>query len=880
MRRLSRWLGVLLLCAPAAAVADDLERKLAAYEVEARQIGTNLPEPGKISPATGQRRLVDAEVAFALGDYDTAALMLFDLANKPGPDQITALYYLGESLFQKGDKGAARTYFEQIAGAPGSTSRYYQPALLRLVEIAIAQRDSSTTDKQIAALDAIPAAARTPEVSYVRGKYAYSQDKFDDAIRYFGEVPKGSSRDYQAAYYTATALVAKKDLARATEVLTELIGRKPRGANDRRVIELGQLALGRIYYERDQPSKSIDSYLMIDRRSDLFPDALYEVAWVYVKGKQYDKALRALELLNLSEPTSLKTPTVRILEGNLRIRKAQMIRQKVIDGTVEKDGPTDPTVEYDRAAAVFTETHDIYLPSYQALERMVDSGGDPAQYLAQIAGRSPTIFQATAPIPEAAAAYLREEPEVQRVVAVETDLATIESDLAESEATIARLEGVLAAGDRTAVYPALQSRRARIGQIQDDLNKLRGELADRQAGLADGMTATVTRKNLAQQLASVPNAEQTHSDRVAQVQRQYDAIEQATAEVSASIDSTQAVAVALRKYALDATPPLPADQKATIAETLDTSAREAATIEKELAEVQREILLGRDLAGVGDDTVAKARDARRQLKAALDAEHRALAAVVSSSRDKSRSQKLSALGERALKISDSLAQTESQIDTLVDRGMQEVKLTLAAERGEVAKYKAELVEQEAESRSIGGTVLGASFRDVKARFYDIVIRTDVGNVDVAWSQKEDADDDLKRLNLSRQRDLKQLRDEFKGILIEEGPAKPKPAPAPAPAPGPDPGSAASPDKGGADARIKPGSDAPAPAPTPTVRPDNEQGKAPAAPKGGTPAPATPKAGTPTPAPATPKGGPPPAPATPKGGTSPAPAPTTPKAGAR
>ena len=847
-----RWLAALLLCLPAAAGADDLERKLAAYELEVRQLGANLPEPGKVPEAAGQRRLVDAEVAFALGDYDAAALTLFELSTRPGPDQLTTFYYLGESLYQKGDKGAARTYFEQIASAPNTASRYYQPALLRLVEIAIAQRDDSTIDKHIAALDAIPAGTRLPEVPYVRGKYAFSQDKHDDALRHFAEVPKGSSHEYQAVYFTATTLVAKKDLVRATDVLTELIGRKPRTANDRRVIELGQLALGRIYYERDQPSKSIDSYLLVDRRSDLFPDALYEVAWVYVKGKQFDKALRALELLSLSEPTSQKTPTVRILEGNLRIRKAQLIRQKVIAGTVENGAPSDPSVEYDRAAQVFTETHDMYLPSYQALARMVDSPGDPAQYLAQIAGRSPTIFQATAPLPEAAAAYLREEPEVQRVVAVETDLADVEANLTESEAILARLEGVLAAGDKTAVYPALQSRRARVGQIQDDLNKVRADLTEQQLRLLGGAAggASATRRSLAQQHGAMPSAEQTHADRAAQAQQQYDAIEQATAEVSATIDSTQAVAVSLRKYAIDATPPLPADQQSAIAETLDTSAREAASIEKELAEIHREIVLGRDLAVVGDEAVGKAREARRQLKAALDAEHRALAAAAGTSRDRGKSQKLSALADRAARISDALAAVEGQIDAMVDRGMQQVKLAIATEREQIAAYRTELATLEAESRAIGGTVLGASFRDVKAKFYDIVIRTDVGSVDVSWAQKEDADDDLKRLNLSRQRDTKQLRDEFKGILIEEGPGAPgQPAPVPATGAGPDSGTAGSPDKGGADARVKPGGDGPAKAPPPTVRPDNEQGKDPAAPKA-TPPTTAPKAGTPATAPKT------------------------------
>src|SRR5262249_60870593 len=101
----------------------------------------------------------------------------------------------------------------------------------------------------------------------------------------------------------------------------------------------------------------IDSYLLVDRRSDLFPDALYEVAWVYVKSKQYDKALRALELLEQSEPNTMKTPTVRILEGNLRIRKAQLIRQAQIAGTINPNETSDPTAEYDKAARLFAETH-------------------------------------------------------------------------------------------------------------------------------------------------------------------------------------------------------------------------------------------------------------------------------------------------------------------------------------------------------------------------------------------------------------------------------------------------------------------------------------------------------------------------------------------
>jgi hypothetical protein len=809
MRSLAAVLFALVPAVAPGTARADVEKQLAAFEVEARQLATDLPQPNQQSTAQGHRRLVDAEVAYALGDHDTAALMLYDLASKSGPDQETATYYLAESLFHKGDRGGARTYFEQVA--TNAASRHYQASLIRLVEIAIALHDTTNVANHLAALDRIAPAGRRAEVPYVRGKFAFFEGKHDEALAYLNDVPKGSSHELQALYYSATAHVAKKDLARATELFTDLVARKPKTPNDRRVIELGHLALGRLYYERDQPSKSIDSYLMIDRKSDLFPDALYEVAWVYVKGKQYDKALRALELLALSEPTSQKTPTVRILEGNLRIRKAQLIRQAQITGTLDANlRDADPGREYDKAAAVFTETHDLYLPSYVALKQL-ENHADPGQYLAQLAGRSAGVFQATTPLPEAAAQYLREEPEVSRIVSVESDLGEVETHIRQAEATITRLEAVIAAADPTAVYPALQSRRARLGQMQDELIKIRAQLADRLVK-AGGGAATQTRRSLVQQYQAMPSAEQAFVDRVEAVNGDYDKLEEIAAEVATAIDQTQAMAVALRKYAVDADPQLPADQQTTITQSLDEAAREAAAIEAELAEAQRELQLGRDLAGVGDEAVQKAREARRALKAAQDAEHRQLAGAGGD-------QKAIALADRAARVADTLAQTEAQIDAAVARGIEQVKVALVQERQQIASMKAELAERSTESREIGATVLAASFKDVKEKFYDIVIRTDVGNIDVAWSQKEDNDDDLKRLNLTKARELKQLSDEFRGVLqpLAEPPRPPAPT-TPGPAGEAD---TQSPDKGTSE-RVKPSSEG-QPAPAPVVRPDNQRG---------------------------------------------------------
>ena len=187
IRQAARLCATLLLCLPVSAGAEDIDRKLSLYENEARVIGTDLPQPNQLTGQQGQRKLVDAEVAFSLGDYDTAALMLFEIASKQSAEQETALYYLAESLYQKGDKGAARSYFEQVVAKNNPGSKYHQPSLIRLVEIGIVQKDNANVDAHLASLDRL--SAKTNEVPYVRGKYLFAEGKYDEALPLFSQVP-------------------------------------------------------------------------------------------------------------------------------------------------------------------------------------------------------------------------------------------------------------------------------------------------------------------------------------------------------------------------------------------------------------------------------------------------------------------------------------------------------------------------------------------------------------------------------------------------------------------------------------------------------------------------------------------------------------------
>jgi hypothetical protein len=759
------------LAAPAVASADDVASRLGNYEAEARTLGTDMPTAQSLgAPSTSSHRLVDAQVAFGLGDYDAAINQLFDLANHPGPDAEAATYYLAESLYQKGDRGAAHNYFAQLATSGSANGKYYQPALGRLIELSIVTGDDSEVGTWTGKLDQIAPGLRQPLVPYVRGKLAYSQGKLDEAIAYFQDVPKGSDWDMQTEFFTGTIAVAKQDLAKATDIFTDLIARKPRTSADRRVIELGELALGRLYYERDQFGKSIDAYLLVDRHSDLFPDALYEVSWVYVKNKQYDKALRALELLGQSEPDSGRTPTIRILEGNLRIRKAQMIRASQVEGT--GNAADDPGIEYEKANTVFTDTHDQYYPGYIALSKLVVANADPAKYFDQLTGRGGRAFEVTAPLPDEAATFIRDQPGMQRLVGIANDLAVVRTTLDQTRQMLDELDLVIASKDTYDVYPSLSAKRARIAAIEDDLVKVRDDLADQQLSLVnpsgDLAQLTATRKQLSQQYGSQPNVEAAHGKAIGDAQSGYDAIESAADEVDSALDSTHAMAVAMRTYAS-----FTSDQQQQVSTGLDDAAKDSHSIEGELRDVREELAIGRTLARFGDDGSAQTRALRKQVTQAQDAEHRVLAGFASASRDPKRSQDLAALGDRAARIADQLDQLDAQMDAVAQQALQNTKQSIATERTNLAGLDKELADAEGEARDGGTAVLAQSFLNARVKLYDIVVRTDVGNVDVAWSQKEDNDDDLKRLNLARARELKQLRDEFKDILDDTTPKPPE-----------------------------------------------------------------------------------------------------------
>jgi tetratricopeptide (TPR) repeat protein len=783
--------------APEATIDPSAERaqvgsRLAQLREEVDGLGKGIEPPDR-SPeaarARASRKLIDAQVALGTGDYDTAAVMLYEYVDDHPQSRSydAALFYLGEALFQRGDHLTARERFTELMQRIGPTSRHYQQALERLVELSLSLRDDTDVERWLAALDRLPPAQLRPSVHYVRGKYAYFRDRFQDAVQHFGQVPLTSEYFFQARYFMGVCYVALGSLQNAEAVYRDLIARSPaRGdKNAPRVIELSHLALGRIFYETDHLVEAVDAYLEVDRKSDLFEDAAYEIAWVFVKQKHFDKALLAIELLAAIAPATSLVPSVEILEGNLRIRRAQAV------SFLDADESAD---EYERALATFEDTRERFAVAHEELGRVMKEHTDPRVFLDQLAGRTAEIFEVRVTLPEMAAAWLRDHPEVQRVVAVEQNLEQVTRDVARSERAIERIEHALAQPARANVFPGLAKKRVRGIEIMEELFALRRRLArseraflfrhatgDERAALGD---LEIRREALVRELALLPSGEAPYGERIVRAKNAFTALGDETADITGVVDAATAKLVALDKYLGDREAEAgrrgkrqsekPARDGASMDDMIALR-EELEALRSELDSARRDLTLGKDRAGTGDEAALRGQSLRTELRRVLENEQSYMVRIAArlEGGNRARGKAIATILQATQDIARDVDALDRLIEEVVEVSLEDARSALVEEKAHLAAIKRELGDHEDESRELGGQVVGASFAAVKKKLYEILVRADVGVVDVGWSKKEDSDEALRRIDLDKLREQRMIDDDIRLLFGDEAAGKGK-----------------------------------------------------------------------------------------------------------
>jgi hypothetical protein len=192
-------------------------------------------------------------------------------------------------------------------------------------------------------------------------------------------------------------------------------------------------------------------------------------------------------------------------------------------------------------------------------------------------------------------------------------------------------------------------------------------------------------------------------------------------------------------------------------------------LQSELEELRHALADARNSVGVGGADEVAERNVKEQFTSALQDEHKALQELGArlSGEEAQRFRALAALYDRTDKIQGVLNAFDEKLDAGVESKLTSIRAALAEEKEHVSRYGVEAADYKTRTDSVAGGITYNGFQDVAQRFYEIVVRADVGIIDVAWALKDAKSKEVSRLVRQRRMDLKVLDSEFKEVLREE-----------------------------------------------------------------------------------------------------------------
>jgi tetratricopeptide (TPR) repeat protein len=752
-------LGAVIAPAPARADKfEDAHRRLVDLEERTRVLATEFKDAPPKDPNAAERRVVDAELLFTLKNYVEAATILLDVIERyPNSHSYDdALVLLGESLYLNRDYTAARTYFE-TAVKKNTGSRKEQQALQRLVEIALRLDDFEKVEEYLTRLERIPPDQLEPSVPYVRGKYLYVRGKPDDATAIFLNIPAANEYYLQSRYFVGTIQVAKGDLASAATTFDSILRVQPRNDTDKEVQDLARLAVGRLFYERNQFDKAAEAYGSIPRQSKHYAEAMDELTWNYIKAKDFLRASRSLELMLLQDPDSPKAPERQILRGNLQLRLANFFV----------------------ASEAFTVTREQFEPIYKELQGTVArSQAEPTYFEALIGKGMDKLFDISVFIPTSAVKWIKSEPEVARMLALANEVGGLQRDIKDSEALLGRLERAVTSSGKVGIFPDLATNRTKtteiLNQIVDIRRRFVGTIRTLIAGSLSGQDKaaldqiSVERASLEQQLQDLPLSAQAQRDRERNAKGALTNLDAMASQFNVQIQSMDAELVAIEQYFIRSKAEQkirPEDLKQPVGElrsSIDGMRAQLEKVRNDIVEATREF--GAAGAAASSERVATVR-LTDLMKREQDIYSRARVGLAGS--DQRELDKVYSVLQRADGVHGVLMAFDQRLDAAADRRLGDIRERLSHEKTELAVVMNKLGGVLSESQTVGGGLAQAMLGKVTERFYDLVVQSDVGLVDVSWGLKDQKSQTLSKLINQQKLERKAVEDDFRSLLEEE-----------------------------------------------------------------------------------------------------------------
>lgn len=710
-----------------------------------------------------ERRFSDGEIQYLLGDYPHASVLFYDLVSDPSfkqsPRYADALSYLADALYRQNNLLGARLYLRQLLAVP---SKHDREALARFLEVAGTLNEFSGIDPLIEQTRQNYGGELPPELTYVHGKWLFKRSDLPDAERWSRAQtlfeglagPTGRYR-WQALYFLGVLAVQRGQLDAAASKFGEVAAGTARPDDvgpTPEVRELAQLSLGRVLFEQGKFDRAIDRYQEVPRESERFPEALYETAWAHVKREQYEQARNAADLVLLVAPDSTLAPEAQLLLGHLQLKLKR----------------------YHEADQTYNGVINTYAPVRDEVDALLSVHRDPVAYFDRLLARRDKDLDVTQLLPAVALKWATTQKDVAEAVRMVGDLESGRTTMREAKEVADR---ILQALNTRALetFPGIQEGYTRTGAVSSALTQVEEQLVHLESSLTDEVLSATDRQQLAAleaqaretraQFAKLPHSPEELAARREKLQNQVEKLDREAFRLASEIQSLNAVIAAVRKWLDDTRSErtnTPEDEKAFLAK-VKGEATELAWLSEELTRLRAALSQEKSQADV---SVAGEQVIRADYERLLRAQREQLAAARA---------RLPATSQAILREADGLREQKTALEQRAEtaRGVLTEQLR---RRGELIRskvldeqrllttYGQEITTVSGDARQLVGRIAFDSFRRVRQQFYDLVLKADVGLVDVAFTRKQDKTFEIQRLSAEKDQMLRALDAEFQTVL--------------------------------------------------------------------------------------------------------------------
>jgi len=761
--------------------ASGLEEARAEVTNVDREIGSvqTAVERAKTQRLSPEQRLANGELLYRSKDYARATVVFGELIEEfpDTPSFTDALWLRGETFYAAREYLSARRDFRLMVqrGSEPRFQPYFGRALARLVDVSLRTGDLAGLDEVFAKLNMVPPSQVDAALHYAKGKAYYAKKDYANAAQSFQSVGNGNTYTHQARYFlalvamrTATAPVAgadgrvpPKSYKAAIDAFRQVVELPSDTDDHRHVVDLAWMAIGRLFYEMENYQQATEAYSKVTRGSAEFDTMLYELAWVYVRLGDVQRAERALELLQVSDPGSTLVGDGTLLRADLLLRSGS----------------------FDKSLELYQGVRDRYEPMRAKVDAFLDGTRDPRKFYHRLADQQLEVLDQADELPPLAVRWAREAEDGASAFRVIDDVNQCKTLIRQSYVLIDKLLAILGASNRVRAFPEIaageEQALALLNRMAQARLALAKELDSEEPSTLTGEIAEVRaqRRTLMPLVAALPATAGGFAERDYDGQRQWNRVSQELTRRGVEADYLQATVNGLRRVLKeDAQRGVTRDPETTkrFTSELEANERDLKRRREEIVALRRQIEIGRLQVGLGDSRYQADAQAREQFRNLLDREV-ALAA---------RGQAGSGAATLAATITPVLAQARggedrimaafAQLEGQVAARVGALKDKIEAEREKINGYNAQLGAFDNEAQDLVGLVAKRNFEVVSDKLRSIVLRADVGITEQAWEVREEELDRVHALQKERAKQETLLDEELREVLDDSSDSAGKP----------------------------------------------------------------------------------------------------------